>query len=472
MVIRIDLEGAVKSFWRQVLMRLHLADAVLSLWAYVMQEEFLNGVFEEHRGRSYEEVVTFPRLVELIADALIQYEGSGRQSFVTARENDATEGCVEAYYGKLRRIPVELSIGLLEAATLRLRAIQPATAPLIDVPESLQDFQMLLVDGKTLKKCAKRLRPARGQAGALYGGKLLVAYEPATGLAVSFAAAEDGETNDAKLMPELIPQTRQATAGNTRLWVLDRQFCDLTQPALLSQDGDHYLIRYHPKNTFTVDTERSPVVSVDAEGRTVTDTWGWLGAAKSKRRRYLRRVCLQRPGEEEILVMTDLLDETIYPGVDLVAAYGHRWGIESIFQQVTEVFELRSLIGSTARATIFQGSFCLLLSNFLQVMRQHIAASQQDPIPAASLSIEMIFRDVTRELIALNELVKPAAVAALIPSRRSASALDAHLHTLLSDPIRALWKKTTNRKRRRNANAEKQSGAHTSIARLIAATNH
>ena len=66
MVIRIDLEGAVEQFWRKVLMRLHLAEAVLSLWAYVMQEEFLNGVFDKHRGRSYQDVITFPRLVELI----------------------------------------------------------------------------------------------------------------------------------------------------------------------------------------------------------------------------------------------------------------------------------------------------------------------------------------------------------------------------------------------------------------------
>jgi hypothetical protein len=48
--------------------------------------------------------------------------------------------------------------------------------------------------------------------------------------------------------------------------------------------------------------------------------------------------------------------------------------------------------------------------------------------------IEMSFRDVTRELIALIELEKPAEVAALIPNRRSTSSLAAHLRTLLSDP--------------------------------------
>ena len=87
---------------------------------------------------------------------------------------------------------------------------------------------------------------------------------------------------------------------------------------------------------------------------------------------------------------------------------------------------------------------------------KHIAVSQKASLPAASLSIEMIFREVTRELIALTEQVKPAEVAALIPSRRTTSSLAAHLHTLLSDPIRVVMsiRKGHCGKRRPIANVE------------------
>jgi hypothetical protein len=34
-----------------------------------------------------------------------------------------------------------------------------------------------------------------------------------------------------------------------------------------------------------------------------------------------------------------------------------RWGIEQVFQKVTEVFHLQGLIGGTPKATIFQFAF-------------------------------------------------------------------------------------------------------------------
>ena len=138
------------------------------------------------------------------------------------------------------------------------------------------------------------------------------------------------------------------------------------------------------------------------------DEWGWMGSPRSKNRLYVRRSRLQRPGEEEIIVITDLLDQTQYPAADLLIAYQHRWGIEQVFQQITEVFSLQQLIGSTPQATIFQGAFCLLLYNILQIVRQQIAAAQPVPCAASKLSLEEIFKDATRQLIGLTELIKPA----------------------------------------------------------------
>ena len=69
-----------------------------------------------------------------------------------------------------------------------------------------------------------------------------MAVELASGLAVAVATHPDGETNDAQRVPALLPQVRPHLAG-PRLWVADRQFCDLPQTAALAAEGDHFVVR-------------------------------------------------------------------------------------------------------------------------------------------------------------------------------------------------------------------------------------
>ena len=468
MIIRPDGPAEREGFCQQVLRGLPLADAVLSLWAFVMDTNFLESLYQRHRGRSFSDILTFPVMVKLLTSALLQHAGSGRQAFIRADEREELPTCIEAAYGKLRRIPLGLSQGFLEETTERLRTILPEGLSGHVLPASLDAFTVVIVDGKILKKVAKRLLVSRGKAGKLYGGRLLVAYVPAEGLVRSFVADPDGETNDAKLIPALIPKARAVIEG-PRLWVLDRQFCDLTQPPVLAAQGDCFVIRFHPKNSFHLDESRATRESQDAANRTVFEEWGWLGGKNSKRRIYVRRIRLQRPGQEEIILVTDLLDDVVYPTVDLLAVYLERWGIERVFQQITEVFHLKHLIGSTPQATIFQASFCLLLYNMLQVIRQYVAASQPQPCCPETLSSEEIFRDVTRQIIAVEELVPAPAIIAMIPQHRTASQLKAHLSTLLAVELPKLWKKTGNKRPRPHPKTVKQAGAHTSVARLIEA---
>ena len=63
-----------------VVARMPLAEAVLLLWRWLADEEHLQSVFERWRGRCYEKIISFTLMVHLIADALLQYAGSGRRS--------------------------------------------------------------------------------------------------------------------------------------------------------------------------------------------------------------------------------------------------------------------------------------------------------------------------------------------------------------------------------------------------------
>ena len=117
----------------------------------------------------------------------------------------------------------------------------PAGLCRTELPASLAGLAVVVLDGKKIKKAAKRLLATRGRPGTLFGGKILVAYLPAEGLVVALAADPDGEANDIRLVPRVLPLARAAIAG-PRLWVADRQFCDLEQPRRFSEGDDHYLI--------------------------------------------------------------------------------------------------------------------------------------------------------------------------------------------------------------------------------------
>ena len=76
-------------FARYALDRLPLAQSVLLLWQQVADPKFLQDLFDRRRGRGYQKILSFPSLVQLIADALLQHDGSARASFEQALEHDA-----------------------------------------------------------------------------------------------------------------------------------------------------------------------------------------------------------------------------------------------------------------------------------------------------------------------------------------------------------------------------------------------
>jgi hypothetical protein len=175
------------------------------------------------------------------------------------------------------------------------------------------------------------------------------------------------------------------------------------------------------------------------------EDWGWIGQSDDPRRRYVRRIRLKRgAGEEEIILLTDLVDAECYPAGDLLQVYLERWGIERMFQQVTEVFHLQSLIGSSPRATVFQASFCFLLYNVIQVMRAYIAEGQQ--LQPKDISSENLFEDVHRQLTAWTEILDDKATVALLSSTWTAPQIVRRLRSLLHGQWSELWRKAKNRK--------------------------
>jgi hypothetical protein len=267
-------------------------------------------------------------------------------------------------------------------------------------------------------------------------------------------------------VPALLPQVREQVAGS-RLWVADRQFCDLTQTAGFTAGGDHFVVRYHSKTHFCPDATRPAQTGQDAQNRTWVQDWGWLGCEQAKQRRFGRRITLARPGEETIILLTDLLDAQQFPANDLLDLYLARWGIERVFQQITEVFHLQTLIGTTPQGTVFQLAFCLLLYNLVQVVRAYVATAQVRPVP--TISTELLYDDVHRQLVAFTELVSPHQVEPLFPLLLSEEELRAQLTRLLATVWTARWLKAPAQKRKLPPPRTPTHGQHSSVYRLVTA---
>src|SRR5436305_1641410 len=119
-----------------VLRRLPLAEAVLLLWQDHCGSQTLDALFEAHRGACYTRELSFATLVALIGDALLQHNGSGRQSFQRGRDKGTLSVSDQAAYQKLGRLPLAVSEAFLSASTQRLLdvfpAAQQADAPIPD----------------------------------------------------------------------------------------------------------------------------------------------------------------------------------------------------------------------------------------------------------------------------------------------------------------------------------------------------
>jgi Transposase DDE domain len=457
----------MSDFAVETLKRLPLAEASYRLLDYVTQADFLADVFQRHHGASYEQEISFPLFVQLIAAALLEHQGSGHKSFARAQADGILEASLKAMYGKLARVPLSLSQGLLSDATPRLLDVCPATAG-VPMPPCLRGFHVLALDGKKIKHVTHRLKILRHVRGQVLAAKVLVALDLARGLAVGLTADPDGEAADSVLVPELLAQVRTRLPG-PRLWVADRAFCDLNQPHRLAEGGDHFVIRYHAKVGFHRDPQRPVRTGVDRQGRAYQEEWGWLGSARDPRRLSVRRLTLQRPGDEAVIVVTDLLDADLYPAEDLLDVYLQRWGIERVFQRITEVFHLRRLIGSTPQAGVFQTAFCLLLYNILVVVRGYVSAGQER-LPE-TVSLENLFDDVQRQLVALHEVLSPPEVVALFSVPPRAQTLQEQLRALLGAQGTDYWAKAPTRW---HEPIEKPArsylpGGHTSVYRLLQA---
>jgi Transposase DDE domain len=384
------------AFKAELMWRSPLAACVLEACDFVFDDQLLDSIWEQHRGRCYQDVLRFGDLLRMMRDALIRHQGSAHRMYLGLEKRDAQVVDESNFYRKLARMPVEISRALLSGCTQRLRELTPGEG--VELPHCFDGFEVIAADGKKIKNATKRLKPTRNYSGKLLGAKALVALDIRSGLAIAMSDSLDGMTNDVPLVPLLMPQLYEAIPARAILSVWDRQFDDpRTLRRLSARPGDAFVVRMKQMQMpFEV---QETVETRDAAGRRVVDEIGVL--SRGKRAMRIRRITLfrdQAQGEEDVVLLTNLLDRRQYSAQDLLELYRFRWDIEEVFQQVTQTFSLEHLIGCSPKAILLQFSFCLLLYNLMQVIKAYVA--EDGAVLASVISMFYLFDDVRTELMA------------------------------------------------------------------------
>jgi hypothetical protein len=454
------------AFSAAVLEKLPLADSVWRLLRFAMADPWLQDLWARHRGRCYEQDLKFSTLAHLTADALLQHNGSGHQAFERAKAAESLPVSITATYEKLKHLPLALSESLLAEGTHRMNSVLPEIPAPDPLPDCWAGLEVFGGDGKAIKHVKRLLKPLRGLQAGILGARASVALNLRTGLAVAMVGHLDGEAGEAALTEALLPKLAAAVGSKGWVLVLDRLYCNLSFPQRVMDAGGHFLIRYCTNTTFVPDPARPAREGRDAQGHRFVQEWGWLGKVEKADRQYVRRITKPLRDGKEIAVVTDLLDEVKYPAEAMLLTYQSRWGIETVFHQITDVFSLRHLIGTMPKAVLFQFSFCLLLYNALQVVRAHLASYQE--CEAKTISNEKLFYDVKRQMVALGELVEVDELLVLLGEVPTAVELRACLRERLPGAWSDRWWKAPSSGRGGHQKVKTRVlGNHTSTYRVL-----
>lgn len=448
-------------FSREVLNKIPLADATLQVLSFALEDSFLEEIYQKNRGRNYTKVISFPLMVKLIGDALLQ-DKSGRRVFEKAHQQKSLQASVKAAYGKLGRLPVAVSTAFLEGASQRVRALFPEGCQETALPASLAGFTGIVVDGKATKKIPHRLKPLRAESvGGLVGGRGLVACHLQSGLVLGMEADEDGDANETPWLPQLTEKVRAGNPG-PRLWIADRQFGYPSTLEVFSRADDAFVVRYSKAIPFFSDESHAPREGKDKVGRSYVEEWGWLGTPTLRQRRYLRRIRVRRGTAEELIVVTSFLDADRYPATDLLEVYRERTNIEYVFQRITEIFALRRLIGTSPRATLFQLSLCLVLYNVLQLVRAYVAKANAKEV--ATVSPKKLLEDMRAQLTTCFVILE---VGALTDCLRKPGTVE-DMKQFLSERLDVWENRWTKAKRHKNRPEKpKRQRCHDSAFRIL-----
>lgn len=213
-------------------------------------------------------------------------------------------------------------------------------------------------------------------------GQALAVLDPDRMLIVDLFPCEDGEAQERRILPEVIPSARERD-----LWIADRNFCTTSFLFGLARQGACFLIRQHA-STLSWDKETRPHKIGRCETGVIYEQKLCLQDGNGQL--WVRRITIRldkptRSGETEIHLLTNLPRKhaNAYRVAEL---YLKRWTIENAFQEIEQA--LRSEINTLGYpgAALLGFAIAVLTYNVLSVAKWAIEVEHHESIQREQLS--------------------------------------------------------------------------------------
>jgi hypothetical protein len=258
---------------------------------------------------------------------LLVVAGTRRSVFAAFRADQAADcptitATAAALYAKYGRIDPAYATELVRGSARRMGPLMEA-AGARHLP-GWEGYRIRILDGTCLGGTEHRLAPLRRIKAAGLPGRLVAAYDPATGLVVDAAASEDAYTAERELAASLV-----ASAVPGELYVADRLYGTTALLFGLADRGAYFVIRQGDLLRWRPLAEAEPLGRV-ATGM-VREQRVEVEEVATGRRVEMRRVILEldtptEDGESEVALLTNLRGVS---GLRVCELYRRRWAIET-----------------------------------------------------------------------------------------------------------------------------------------------
>lgn len=365
----------------------------------VLSPGTLDAIFAQSAVRQVEGELLFSSVVELLALVVWRQRDSVNQAYQQAKEN--FDVSVRSVYNKLNGTETQVCRALVRETAGPLEEIVAALGP--RRKPQLAGYRTRIIDGNHLTSTEHRLKPLRLTKSGPLPGQALAVLDPDRMLILDLFPCEDGEAQERRLFPEVIPSARERD-----LWIADRNFCTSGFLFGLAKQGACFLIRQH-QSTLSWERETKPKPIGRCETGVIYEQN--LHLQDGDQALVVRRITIlldqpTRSGETEINLLTNLPRRAaaVYRVAEL---YLQRWTIENAFQEIEQA--LRSEINTLGYpgAALLGFAIAVLTYNALSVAKWAIEIEHGDSISREQLSgyylASVVSADYGGMMIALPE---------------------------------------------------------------------
>ena len=333
---------------------------------WILDEQVLQKLFEEHAPEQYTRQLTIAALVKLLIQVSAGAKASVFAAFTADQQSSqpSINTSFQALYGKMGRFNPSVSEALVRHTAGKLEPLLKEMPPV--AAEPIPGYRMRVVDGNVLTGTDHRLTALRKWLNACLPGKSLVVYEPALGLVSDLVLCEDAYTQERALLTQLLPRVQA-----NDLWVADRNFCTTKFVFGVKRQQGFVLVRQHRTNLPCQAKGRRRRIGTTETGvvyeQQVLVTDAVTGEQLTLRRIELKLFEKTRDGELTLALLTNLPD-TI-SALMIAETYRVRWTIETHFQFLTQSLHCEVKGLGKPRASLLMFALALVAGNALALVR-------------------------------------------------------------------------------------------------------